>query len=80
MDADRTGISGVEYAACCAAGLAAAGAFLLLFYPALVAVTRPLHVLSSTAIVFVLAWVWIVVWVGVELAWEWHAGRFATSE
>lgn len=76
----RTGVSVVEHAACCAAGLGAAVLCLVLFYPALVAATRPLHVLSSTAIVFALAWVWLLVWVGVELAWEWRAGRFAASK
>lgn len=38
------------------------------FYPALVDLTRPLHLLSTTALVFLLLVTWILVWSALELA------------
>ena len=46
--------------------LTAGGGFL--FYPSLVELTRPLSVLSTTAVVFVLLACWIVVWSILEVA------------
>ena len=46
--------------------LTSAGGFL--FYPALVDLTRPLSLLSTTAVVFVLLACWVVVWSVLEVA------------
>jgi hypothetical protein len=46
-----------------------------LLYPTLVGVTRPLHLLSSTALLTIAVAIWIGTWFGLELAWEWRAGR-----
>lgn len=46
--------------------LTAAGGFL--FYPTLVDLTRPLSLLSTTAVVFVLLACWVVVWSVLEVA------------
>lgn len=64
-----------EHCACCVTGLVAVSLTALLVYPVLVAATRPLQLLSSTAIVFVLVFLWLLVWVAIEIAWEWRAGR-----
>lgn len=70
-------VNPVEHGACCLAGLAATGLMALLVYPVLVAVTQPLQVLSSTAIVFVLVFLWLLSWLGIEIIWEWRAGRIS---
>jgi len=49
------------------------------FYPALVSVTRPLRMLSSTAVVFVLVVVWLLVWLWLEVLLEWHKRRSPVS-
>jgi len=46
--------------------LTAAGGFV--FYPALVDLTRPLHLLSTTALVFLLLVAWILLWSVLEVA------------
>ncbi|MEF8868077.1 MAG: hypothetical protein V5A85_06140 [Haloarculaceae archaeon] len=46
--------------------LTAVGGFL--FYPALVDLTRPLRLLSTTALVFILLACWILVWSVLEVA------------
>jgi hypothetical protein len=53
-------------------------AFLL--YPLLVSVTRPLQLLSSTAIVFALVFLWFLLWLAIEIAWEWRAGRISPEK
>jgi hypothetical protein len=52
----------------------------LLFYPVLVAVTRPLQLLSSTAIAFVLVFLWLLTWLAIEIVWEWRSGRISVTE
>jgi len=64
-----------EHCLCGVAGLLCTGAILVLWYPALVAVTRPLYVLSSTAVVAISTTLWLLTWLGVECVWEWRAGR-----
>lgn len=46
--------------------LTATGGFV--FYPVLVELTRPLHLLSTTALVFLLLVAWILVWSVLEVA------------
>lgn len=65
----------VEHCSCGLLGLLATAAIVVAIYPMLVALTQPLFVLSSTAIVFVLFAIWLVTWLLLELAWEWRAGR-----
>jgi len=65
----------VEHVLCGLAGVLLTGALLLLFYPSLVALTQPLYVLSSTALVGAIAVLWLLLSFGAELAWEWRAGR-----
>ena len=67
----------VEQYTCCVTGLVVMCAIAVLFYPVLIAVTQPLQILSSTAVVFVLISVWLLAWVGVVAIWEWRAGRVA---
>lgn len=45
------------------------------FYPALLSVIRPFELLSSTTLVVALAATWILLWLVLELLWEWRAGR-----
>lgn len=68
-------VSTTEHCLCGVTGLLITVAIISLFYPTLVAVTRPLQFLSSTAVVVILVMIWIVTWFGLELAWEWRAGR-----
>lgn len=80
LEPTRTrGADALEVSVCCVAGFLATSVVALLFYPVLVAVTRPLHLLSSTAIVVVLMLVWALVWLGIEVLWEWRAGRVSTA-
>ncbi|WP_049920637.1 hypothetical protein [Haloferax sulfurifontis] len=68
-------IDATERYVCSLIGLGAMAGVLLLFYPLLLAVTRPFQQLSVTALVFVLVTVWLLVWLGSELVWEWQTGR-----
>lgn len=79
-DADRErSVDPLEHCACCLVGLLTVGICLLAFYPVLLAATRPLEPLSSTALVVVLVSLWVAVWAAVELAWEWRAGRVSIT-
>ena len=62
-------------------GLAATTVFAVRFYPELVATVERLQpqLLTSTALVFVLFWMWAAVWVAVEMAWEWRSRRVHTD-
>lgn len=68
-------VSPTEHCACCVLALVGVGAIGFVVYPGLVALTRPLHVLSSTAIVCALVVGWLLLWLGMEYVWEWRAGR-----
>ncbi|WP_324665008.1 hypothetical protein [Haloarcula sediminis] len=70
-------VSTAEHCLCGIAGLVCTGAILALWYPALVAVTQPLYVLSSTAVVAVVTTLWLLTSLGVEFVWEWRAGRLS---
>jgi hypothetical protein len=70
----------VTHYSCGLAGLLATAAVAVLFYPVLVAVTRPLYLLSSTALLFVLVFAWFAIWLALALAWEWRAGRLPVSD
>ena len=65
-------ISTVEHGLCGVAGFLWTGAILALCYPALVTVTQPLYVLSSTALVAIATTTWLLTWLGVELVWAWR--------
>lgn len=68
-----------EHCLCGFTGFLITVAIAALHYPTLVALTRPLHLLSSTALTFILAAIWFVTWWGLELAWEWRAGRLTAE-
>jgi hypothetical protein len=55
------------------------GAVAVPFYPVLVGVTRPLRLLSSTAVVVALVSVWLLVWLGLEVVLEWRRRRGPVS-
>lgn len=77
---DRRGTVGpVEHYSCGLAGLLATAVVVVLFYPSLVSVTRPLYLLSSVALVSVVITTWVLVWLSFELVWEWRAGRLFAS-
>jgi len=68
-------INAAEHYICSLIGLVTVVGVVVLFTPILVALTRPFQQLSATAFVFVLATVWLLVWLGTELVWEWQTGR-----
>lgn len=67
----------VGHAVCAAVGFVATVAFAVLFYSELVAVIGRLQpeLLTTTALVFVLFWVWAGIWTAAEAAWEWRSRR-----
>jgi len=69
----------VEHVLCALSGVVFTGALLVPYYPSLVALTEPLDVLSSTAMVVAVAALWLLVSFSVELAWEWRAGRLTVD-
>lgn len=75
----RETVGTVEHCLCGLAGFFVTAAMVALLYPTLVAVTRPLHVLSSTALVVILTTVWVVTWLGLELVWTWRDDRLTTD-
>ena len=69
----------VEHYSCGAAGLLVTAVSVSLVYPLLVALTRPLSVLSSTAVTVVFVVAWLTTWTLLECAWAWRSGR-ATAD
>jgi len=69
----------VEHCLCGVVGLLCTVAILALWYPALVAATQSLYVLSSTAVVAVVTTLWLLTWLGAEFVWEWRAGRLRVA-
>lgn len=65
----------VESGMCCMVGLSTAALTGFLFYPILVTITQPLRYLSTTAVVFILLFVWFLSWSGTEIILEWRAER-----
>ena len=68
-------VSRVEHYSCGVAGLLVTAASVFLVYPLLVALTRPLSVLSSTAVTVVFVVTWLTAWALFECAWVWQSGR-----
>lgn len=65
---------------CCGlCALLAAAVTVAVGYPLVLALTRPLALLSSTAFVYVLVFVWVGVWLLLEAAWEWWRGDLAAG-
>lgn len=73
--AERSLIGIVEHSLCGIAGLLCTGLVLALWYPALVTLTEPLYVLSSTALIAIAISVWLLTWLGVEFLREWRSAR-----
>lgn len=81
-DQPRTGArTAIAHVGCAVIGFAATAAFAVRFYPELVAAVERLQpqVLTSTALVFALFWVWVSVWIAVEMAWEWRSRHLHTE-
>ena len=77
---DRLETVGVtEHLLCGLAGFLFTVALLVAFYPLLVALVQPMHVLSSTMLVVLVVALWLLVSFGVEIAWEWRAGRLTAD-
>lgn len=72
---DSGTVGTVEHCLCGVAGLLCTVALLAVLYPTLVAVTQPLYVLSSTALVAIATTLWLLTWLGAEFVWEWRTGR-----
>lgn len=66
-------VGAVPHYACAVTSLLVTGVVLLVGYPVLVALTRPLYVLSSTALVFAVLSLWLGLWATFELTWVWRA-------
>jgi hypothetical protein len=78
-DERRETVGAVEHYTCGLVGLLATAVCVVLVYPALVSATRPLHLLSSVALVFIVVTAWVLVWLSFEVVWEWRAGRLTTQ-
>lgn len=70
-------ITPVAHGVCCAVGVATTVGLAALFYPELISAVDRLHVLSTTALVFLLLWVWIGVWAAAEMTWGWRTARLS---
>ena len=71
-----TTVGWTEHHTCAVGGLVLAIALSGLLYPVLVALTESFGVLSTTALVATVIVVWSLGWIGLELLWEWRAGRW----
>ena len=67
-------VSRVEHYSCGAAGLLVTAASVFLVYPLLVALARPLTVLSSTAVTVAFVVAWFATWALFECALTWRSG------
>lgn len=65
----------IEHCLCGLTCFLLAGALLVVLYPALVALSQPLHLLSSTILVVIPLTTWLVAWLGFGLVLEWRADR-----
>lgn len=72
---NRETIGTAEHCLCGLAGALATAGIVAFLYPALVTLTSPLDLLSSTTLVVLLVTTWFMTWFGFELLWEWRAGR-----
>ena len=68
-------VGAVEHYSCGLAGLLATAVAVVFLYPVLVSLTRPLHLLSTVTLVFIVITAWVLVWLTFELVWEWRSGR-----
>ena len=69
----------VEHYSCGVAGLLVTAVSVFFVYPLLVALARPLSVLSSTAVTLAFVVAWFVTWALFECALTWRSGR-ATAD
>lgn len=75
---DEIGVVG--YCTCGVVGFVTAAAVTVLLYPLLVAITQPLHVLSSTMLVVIVVAIWLATWLSLEVVWEWQAERLSFDQ
>lgn len=74
-DRPRAGArTAMGHAGCAVVGFAATIALAVHIYPELVTAVERLQpqLLTSTALVFVLFWMWAAAWIAVEVAWAWR--------
>ncbi|MFC7028148.1 hypothetical protein ACFQH8_13020 [Halomicroarcula sp. GCM10025710] len=50
-----------------------------MLYPTLAAASDVLHYLSSTLLLFAFLAAWLLVWLSLEVLWEWRAGRLTVT-
>ncbi|MFA1612225.1 hypothetical protein [Halobellus rubicundus] len=72
-------VGAVTHYACSLVGLAVVGVMGAFLYPELIGVTQSFHLLSSTAIAFVLLLAWLLAWLGIEVVWAWRGERLWSS-
>jgi hypothetical protein len=70
----------VEHCSCGAASLLVTVVSVALLYSTLVALTGALGILATTWLVLLVFAVWFVIWLLLELVWEWQAGRLTARE
>ena len=74
------GLSAVTHSLCCLLGLVSVATIGVLFYPALIELTKGFQMMASTALVFILVFVWVSIWLVAELVWEWQTQRVQNSD
>jgi len=75
-DSDQaTPPSRARHAACALASFGVVTLFALVFTSLLFELSQQFGMLSTTALMFGLAALWVLVWTSVESLWEWGAGR-----
>ena len=69
-------VRGFEHYTCAVGSLVVAVVLAAVLYPLLVSLTWSLGILATTAITSTVVLVWGLGWIGLELLWEWRAGRW----
>ena len=78
-DAGANTVSRAGHYCCGAAGLLVTATVAFLCYPLLVVATRPLYLLSSTALTVAFVVAWFATWALFESVWVRRTGRTATD-
>ena len=78
-EAGTNAVGRVEHYTCGGAGLLVTATIVFLVYPLLVAFTRPLTLLSSTAVTVVFVLTWFTAWALFECVFEWRARRASVN-
>lgn len=76
---DLDTLGALEYFSTGVASLAAAILCLMVFYQPVVAMSRPLYLLSTTVVLAVFLTTWATLWLALELVWGWRRGRLSMT-